>query len=156
MRTPRLAVFLATAFGLGALSTTSLAQVAPRPAPAAHDQSGTAASGEVASAQWSDVKDTTYEMRAQIFAGLKRLEAKLDLQVRELVAKRATMKGITDTREWDFAMKQMEAACSYFKSVGAELGKATRETWDQEKDKVGRAWVSTQEAYAKVKSSTTT
>ncbi len=58
-------------------------------------------------------------------------------------------------REWDFAMKEMESARSYLTSVGAAAGKAGRDLWDQEKAKVGRAWVSTQDAYGKVKSSTT-
>lgn len=123
---------------------------------AAPDPAATAAAAETASAQWSDIKDHTYEKRPEFFAGLKRLETKLEGQIRELVAKRATMTGITDTREWDFAMKQLESAQSYLKSVGAEATKASRETWDQAKDKVGRAWDSAQDAYGKVKSSTTT
>jgi hypothetical protein len=110
---------------------------------------------EVAAAQWTDIKDHTHEMRTEFFAGLRRLEAKLDAQIRELVAKRATMKGITGTREWDIAMQALESARSYLHAVGAEMHEASRETWDQEKDKVGRAWVSTQDAYGKVKSSTT-
>ncbi len=65
------------------------------------------------------------------------------------------MSGTTRTQEWDFAMKEMENSRSYFKSVGEELSKATPETWDQRKDKVGRAWVRAQEAYGKVKDSTT-
>jgi len=52
-------------------------------------------------------------------------------------------------------MKEMGDARSALKSMGEELSKATPETWDQEKDKVGQAWVRTQEAYDKVKSSTT-
>ncbi|MCX6954158.1 MAG: hypothetical protein NTV51_18570 [Verrucomicrobia bacterium] len=128
-----------------ALATGPAFAAAPSPAAAA----------DVASAQWSDIKDCTHEMRAQFSAGLSRLEAQLDAQVRELVAKRRTMKGITDTREWDFAMKELESARSYLHAVGLELAKASRETWDQEKDKVGRAWVSTQDAYGKVKRSTT-
>jgi hypothetical protein len=35
------------------------------------------------------------------------------------------------------------------------MAKASRETWDQQKDKVGLAWVRTQDAFAKVKASTT-
>ena len=44
---------------------------------------------------------------------------------------------------------------TYLKSMGQELGKATAETWAQQREKVGQAWVRTQEAYAKVRSSTT-
>ncbi len=136
-----------------ALATWSVAAATPAPkTPAA----ASAAAAAAASARWSDIKDHSYEKRSDYFAGLKRLEAKLVAQIRELVAKRATMTGITDTREWDFAMKELESAQSYLKSVGAEAAKASRETWDQAKDRVGRAWVSTQDAYGKVKSSTTT
>jgi hypothetical protein len=128
------------------------------PKPAASDPVFTvpvAIAADPASATWADIKDLTYETRAHFFAGLKQLEARVDEQVSELTAKRAAMKGTTDTKDWDFAMKEMSAARSYLKSTGEELGNATRETWDQQKDKVGLAWVRTQDAYAKVKSSTT-
>jgi hypothetical protein len=52
-------------------------------------------------------------------------------------------------------MKEMADARSNLKSMGEEIRKATPEIWAQEKDKVGRAWVRTQEAYDKVKSSVT-
>ncbi len=108
-----------------------------------------------AAAQWTDIKDCTYAMRAQFFTGLKRLEGKVDGQISELTAKRATMTGTTGTKEWDFAMKEMGESRSYLKSMGEELTKATSETWSQGVDKVGQAWVRTQDAYSKVKASTT-
>jgi hypothetical protein len=49
----------------------------------------------------------------------------------------------------------MVNARSALKSTGEVLTKASPETWDQEKDRVGQAWVRTQDAFAKVKSSTT-
>jgi len=94
-------------------------------------------------------------MRAQFFAGFTRLEARVDDQIRRLTARRAAMTSTTDTREWDFAMKEMGDARTYLKSMGAELRTATPETWNQQKDKVGQAWVRTQDAYGNVKSSTT-
>jgi hypothetical protein len=94
-------------------------------------------------------------MRAQFFAGLKRLEAIVDDQMSSLTARRAAMKSTANTKDWDFAMKEMGDARSYLKSMGEELSKASPETWAQEKDKVGQAWVRTQEAYDEVKSSTT-
>jgi hypothetical protein len=109
----------------------------------------------VASAKWDDVKDCTYDARAQFFVGLQRLESKVDDQINELTAKRATMNSATDSKAWDFAMKEMEDARSYLKSVGQELRKASAETWSQQKNTVGSAWARTQEAYDKVKSSTT-
>ena len=115
----------------------------------------TPVSTDVVSVQWIDLKDYTYDQRVPMFAGLKQLEAKVDQQVSELTAKRAAMNSTANTKDWDFAMKEMENARSYLKSTSDELTKATPETWNQIKDKVGLAWVRAQEAYAKVKSSTT-
>ncbi|MFA5262729.1 MAG: hypothetical protein WC378_02820 [Opitutaceae bacterium] len=136
------------------VAMTSTAPAA-RSEPAILVQVAATASLDLAPAKWADIKDCTDEMRIPFFAGLKRLEARVDEQIGELVAKRSTMKGSTDTKDWDFAMKEMEDSRSYLRSMGEALSKATHETWDQEKDKVGQAWVRTQEAYAKVKSSTT-
>lgn len=106
--------------------------------------------------EWADIQDYTYDMRAQFFVGLNQLEARVDRQVSRLMAKRAMIKNITpEIKDWDFAMKEMEDAQSYLRSMGEELSKAPRETWDQEKDKVHQAWVRTQNDYEKVKVSTT-
>ena len=175
MKNHRIATTLATALALAAFSTASTRAEAsgarlptapgaalapprattPPPGPLAPVPLAAAAQPAVAKVQWNDIKDITHEMRAEFFTGLKGLAATVDEQIRELTARRAAMKDTTDTREWDFAMKAMESARSYLISVSAEMGTASRETWDQDKDKVGRAWVSTQEAYGKVKSSTT-
>lgn len=109
----------------------------------------------VASASWLDIKDCSYAMRVPFFAGLKRLETKVHFQIAELAAKRATMTGTTETKNWDFAMEEMKNARSFLKSMGQELSEATEENWDQRKDKVGQAWTRSQNAYSKVKASTT-
>ncbi len=111
---------------------------------------------EVTSAQWTDIKDITYENRQSFFSGLKRLQAKVDFQINELVAKRATMDGIVETQDWDFAMKEMENSRSYLRSMGEEATSANVDTWNQIKAKVEQAWLRTQAAYGKVKGSTTT
>ena len=108
-----------------------------------------------ASATWMDIKDYTYDTRAQFFAGLSQLEARVDGQISELTARRAAMTSTANTKDWDFTMTEMGNARSNLKSTGEDLSKATPETWDQQKDKVGQAWVRTQDAYGKVKSSTT-
>jgi len=175
MRTNRFINLVTAAFGLAAFSTASCAetpQAAEAPSPPAKDVTTTTAittvpgpaatvpvavapSPDVASARWSDIENCTYDMRAQFFAGLKRLEAIVDDQMSSLTARRAAMKSTANTKDWDFAMKEMGDARSYLKSMGEELHKSSPETWDQQKDKVGQAWVRTQEAYDKVKSSTT-
>jgi len=109
-----------------------------------------------ASARWSELKGFTYDQRDLFLAGLKGLEARVDAQITELTAKRAAMDANnTSTQAWDFAMKEMGNARTSLISTSGDMAKATRETWDQQKDKVGLAWVQTQDAYAKVLSSTT-
>ena len=110
---------------------------------------------DVTSARWSDIKDDTYDQRVHFLDGLKRLEAKVDSQIAELTAKRATLTNTPSAADWDFAMKEMLNSRSYLTSMGVELSQAEPDLWNQKKDKVGRAWVRTQDAYAKVKSSTT-
>jgi hypothetical protein len=177
MKTNRRPILITAILGLAAFSTVGCAKeerTAAAPPPPAKDVAATTAttaapgpattvpvaansSPAAIATEWLDIKDCTYDMRAQFFAGLNRLEAKVDAQISELTAKRAAMamKSTTDTRDWDFAMKEMENARSALKSMGDVLNRASRETWDQEKDRVGQAWVRTQEAYDKVKSSTT-
>jgi hypothetical protein len=171
MKTNRFSHLITAALGLAAFSTAgcsekektadmtatpaSDASTTPAPAPAASAPVANAAAADTASAKWIDIKDCTYDTRAQFFAGLKALEARVDGQVAELTAKRAAMPSTTDTKDWDFAMKEMTDSRAYLTSMGEELGKATPDTWNQEKDKVGQAWVRTQDAYGKVKASTT-
>lgn len=132
-------------------SEPSISAVPSQPTP----QGVTASEAEVASTRWTDLKDITYDSRTRFFAGLQRLEAQVDEQIQELKAKRAGMNSKVDTKSWDFAMKEMGNARTYLQSTGEELRKADPETWNQLKDRVGQAWVRTQDAYSKVKASTT-
>jgi len=171
MKTNRLASFV-TAFGLVAFTTGGCAEKAktaessvpaakqvaavPAPAPAPAPADPTPDTPEVAFARWSELKGYTYDQRDLFLAGLKGLEARVDALITELVAKRAVMAASnTSTKEWDFAMQEMGSARTNLKSTSADMTRASRETWDQQKDKVGLAWVRAQDAYAKVKSSTT-
>jgi hypothetical protein len=110
---------------------------------------------EPASVKWADIKDLGFDTRGRFFAGLTTLIAEVSGQMSELTAKRATMKGNPNVKDWDFAMKEMVDAQNYLKATQQELSRATAETWKQQKEKIGRAWLRTQEAYAKVSSSTT-
>ncbi|HRE83522.1 MAG TPA: hypothetical protein PLN52_20930 [Opitutaceae bacterium] len=111
---------------------------------------------EISGATWDQIKDLKFEQRSDFQQGLARLEARLELQVKELNEKRASFKGTTSTQAWDFAMKEMEESRAYFRSMAAETAKATEETWTDRREKVGQAWERTQTAYSKVKASTTT
>lgn len=172
MKTHRFTHFLMAAIGLTAFTTagcTPKERNVQASSPPANDTAGaTAAAGTAAStwvapttgsaiaaAKWTDIRDLGFDARAQFVAGAKALEATVDAQVAELTAKRATMTANPSVKDWDFAMKEMANARTYLKSTGQELGKATAETWAQQKEKVGQAWVRAQEAYAKVRSSTT-
>src|SRR4029453_9805939 len=115
----------------------------------------TIASSDVGFTPWVDIEKLTYDRRHEFFAGIKRLEARVDVQFGELKAIRAAMKNTIATQDWDFAMKKMGDARSYLKSMGEEGGKATPQTGDQQKDTVGQAWKRTQAAYDKVKAITT-
>jgi len=112
---------------------------------------------EAAPGQWTDIKDNTFEQRDHFILGLKRLQTTVDLQVDELNARRNTMvQQEIETRSWDFAMKEMENARSHLRAVGAEADAATSDNWDQMKRTIEIAWQRTQNAYGKVRASTTT
>ena len=98
----------------------------------------------IASAEWADIKDESYASRAAFFTGLARLAAKVDSQINALTVKRAA----NSTPNRDFAIMQMNSARSQLKFMGEELGKATPETWNRMKVKVGQAWARTQKFYA--------
>lgn len=164
MKTPRFTHFLAAAIGLSLFSNAGCApketNARASAQPAAPDSTAlapiaTTVAPGIPSVNWTDLKDLGFDARAQFLAGAKALEASVDVQLGELAAKRATMKGNPNVKDWDFAMKEMNDARTYLKSTGQELGKATAETWVQQKEKVGQAWARTQEAYAKVRASTT-
>ncbi|MBC7366439.1 MAG: hypothetical protein H7343_06425 [Undibacterium sp.] len=113
------------------------------------------AAPEFSSAQWIDIREYSYEQRATFFSGFKAVEARVDEQIVGLNAKRAAMDAATDTRDWDLAMQEMISARAQLKSTGEELRKAKPQVWNDQKEKVGLAWVHTQDASAKVKLSTT-
>lgn len=134
-------------------TATGMATAAQPSTAASVNGATTKTSPDTTVAQWNDIKNCTYDMRATFFAGLKQLEAKVDSQIDELKTRRAAMTSATDTKAWDFAMKEMADSRSFLKSVGEELGKASVDTWNQQKEAVGRAWERSQAAYDKVKSS---
>lgn len=108
-----------------------------------------------ASASWVAIKDFTYDQRADFASGAGNLLSMLAGQVAELKAKRASMPSTVETKDWDFAMKEMDDAQAYLRSMIQEAGRATPDTWNQEKDKVDEAWQRAQEAFDKVKVTTT-
>ncbi len=162
MKTKYLSPLLAATFALASVISAGCAEKEAQSAasvPPAKTEVPVAAAPEVtnaAPANWSDIKDATFDQRDLFFGGLKRLEARVDEEINELTAKRATMKGTTGTKDWDFAMKEMINARSTLISTGEVLAKAGPETWAEQKERVGQAWVRTQDAFAQVKSSTTT
>lgn len=155
MKTNSSLALAAVTLGLIALVPAIRAENTMVDAPTSPAAPVSTSSPNVPSNLWTDIKDYTYDQRAKFFPGLELMQNKVDAQVAELTARRAAMNSTVNTKDWDFAMKEMVDARAYLKSTGEVLEKATPETWQQEKEKVGQAWVRTQEAYAKVKSSTT-
>jgi len=172
MKTHRFAL-LATTFATTAFATSGCAKepdasvpvaatapaapapAAPAPVAPAPVTPEAAPPAPVPAADWLNLKDFTHDRRAELLAGLPGLEARVDEEISELQARRAALPAKTDTNDWDFAMKEMGEARGYLRSVNEEMTKASRETWDQQKEKVDLAWIRSQDAYAKVKTSTT-
>jgi hypothetical protein len=137
--------------------TVAVAPAATVPAPAAKPlvDPGTPVNviTDTSSPSWDDIKEIPYAQHAAFSAGLARIEGKLDAQIGALNAKRATM--TTDTKDWDFAMKDVNEARSYLTGLNEEVANTGPDTWDQEKEKVEEALKRTQDACEKVKMSTT-
>jgi hypothetical protein len=109
---------------------------------------------ESASHPWTDIKNDTYEQRAHFADGTGRMTAKLDREIRELRAKRAGM--TTDTKDWDFLMKDVDDSRALLVGRIEDLSKATTpDTWADAKDKVGDAWHRAQQAVDKMNSART-
>jgi hypothetical protein len=133
------------------ISVTPPKQLDPVPIPPGAALASTTTSTE----QWVDLKDYTFAQRDALLAGLAGMVTRVDAQIEELKTKRAAMTASTRTADWDFAMKEMHNARANLKFACDELGKATAETWSQQRERVGQAWERTQSAYSAVKSSTT-
>lgn len=102
---------------------------------------------------WTDMERLTYDQRSAFLTALSGLVAKLDGQIGALNAKRATM--TTDTKDWDIAMMDVTAARAYLAGLVSEVSRASPDTWDQEKDRVGAAWQKAEDACDKVRTTTT-
>jgi len=109
---------------------------------------------QTADQAWSYLKDSTYDQRDQFLAGVNRLSARLDDQIRALRAKRAGMS--TDTKDWDFAMKDVDESRSLLTSRITELKQTnTPETWLSARDNIGDAWKRSEDAVDKMHTTVT-
>ena len=140
---------LGLAFGLLALLPGGLSSLG-------FAQNVTSATPEVVTgAKWSDIKNDTYDQRGHFSSGLAQLSARLNDEIRELNAKRAAM--TTDTKDWDFAMKDVMDSRDLFVSRATEISKTTTpEAWSDAKDKVGEAWQRARQALDKMHTTVTT
>jgi len=136
------------ALGLLAAAVIGIAYRAPAQVVTVTGSDGTAA------APWVDIKNDNYEQRAHFAAGVERLSARLDRQISILKAKRAGM--TTGTKEWDFAMKEVDDSRSFLTSRMSELARTTTpETWADAKDRIGEAWTRSQLAVDKMNATIT-
>ncbi len=103
---------------------------------------------------WSSIKADTYEQREHFASGVRRLSERLDKQIAELRAKRATL--TTDVADWDLQMKEVDNSHSLLASRIADLAKTTTpEAWEDAKQKIGEAWKRSQDAVDKMNSTRT-
>jgi hypothetical protein len=138
-RTRRLALALFLS-ALAPLATRAVAQVSGVEDSASHP--------------WTEIKSDTYEQRAHFADGTGRMMAKLDREIRELRDKRAGM--TTDTKDWDFLMKDVDDSRALLVGRIEDISKMTTpETWADAKDKVGDAWHRAQQAVDKMNSART-
>jgi hypothetical protein len=149
MNQSRFATLLLTA--MAGLSALTFVRAAAPLAPAVPAADAAAAEG----VRWTEIKDLKHDARDDFFAGFKRLETRLDEQISELTTQRAAKKGDASTKDWDFAMKEVGHARSYLRGAREVLEKANADTWAQEKEKLGLAWVRAQAAVSKVRGSST-
>lgn len=134
--------------GLAAVAAASLT------APARAEVIAIAGSDGNTSRTWSDIRNDTYPQRAHFTEGVNRLSAYLDHEISVLKAKRAGM--TTDTKDWDFAMKEVLESRDYMTSRMDELAKAaTEDTWNDAKQNVAEAWKRSQLAVDKMNTTIT-
>ncbi|HEY1848354.1 MAG TPA: hypothetical protein VGG37_04065, partial [Opitutaceae bacterium] len=136
-------------------SVPNAAVTVVKPAPQAHPPAPGSPVPDQNFASWAEIRDDTFSQKAAFLGGAAGLRSQVATEVSELRAKRSAMPPATDTKDWDFAMKEMMDSQQYLDSVISEAGGATSDTWEQEKQKVGQAWERTQAAYDKVKTSVT-
>jgi len=122
--------------------------------PVVHADDVVTASDDNGGATWKSIENDTYQQRDHFAAGARQLSARLDAQIQELKAKRATMS--SDTKDWDLAMKAIDEARSLLTSRLTELAqKTTPEAWAAAKDNVGQAWLQSQQLVDKMNGTVT-
>ena len=139
---------LRVALGLIAISAGTFVTRSPGEVVAISGSDGTT------SPSWVDIKNDGYELRAHFAAGAERLSARLDREIEMLKAKRASTKN--DTKDWDFAMKEVEDSRSHLTARMNELAKATTpDAWNAAKENFGEAWQRSQLAVDKMNTTVT-
>ena len=139
---------LGIALGLFFAAAVGIVSRAPAQVITVADSDGASA------APWIEIKNDNYDQRVHFAAGVERLSARLDRQISQLKALRAGM--TTDTKDWDFAMKEVDDSRSFLTSRISELAQTTTpETWIAAKDKIGEAWKRSQLAVDKMNTTVT-
>jgi hypothetical protein len=134
---------------------TAGAPIQPAPQPAVRQTAALPAPSLIdAGGAWDAISGLPFDQRASFVAGMSRMESVLDSQIGALKQKRATL--TSGTTDWDLAMGPLTDARNYLHSLVTEVnGLTTPDAWDQEKDRVHQAWVRAEDAYDRVRTSTT-
>lgn len=153
MKTTTLPLLLLTLLTSACSDATPPAAVTPaKPAPAVPATPAppaTTTPSPLVETKWSDIKDLGYDDRADVMAGLTRLQDKLDKQVANLKARRAALTTTDDPDKWNAAMEVLGTARTRLMSAIIDLGKATPQNWEQRHDRVADALVNVEDAYKK-------
>jgi len=112
-----------------------------------------AAPNAVASTNWSELADLSYEKRLHFYAGFPLVVSAVDKQISVLVAKRASLRTSKNKSSWDLAMKEMRSSRKNLKATGLTINAANKQNWDEKLQLVGLAWQRTQVAEQKVRGS---
>lgn len=121
--------------------------VSPVIPPTDANVSGTISVKTASEQTWEQIRDYTFEQRAEFTEGLRLIETQMGKSIEALKAKRPTFTG--DPNAWDSEMKRLDDARIFLQSNSAELAKATTANWVDRRDRVGMAWDRLQAAFAR-------
>jgi uncharacterized phage infection (PIP) family protein YhgE len=108
-----------------------------------------------ASQTWDNIKEFTYEQRANFSSAMDQMSADLDQKNAELKAKNTKLSDAA-AKDRDAAMKDYDSARADLKADLVALNNATADTWADAKAKVADAWQRVKAAYDRAMKSDST
>ncbi len=118
-----------------------LAPNAVAPMAVAADRPGIASDG------WAEIKDDTFAQRTHFSAGLQMMESDMDGRIASMNTKMGGGSMMSAT------MSEVAGARTNLQFTSDKMDRATADTWANDKNRVGQAWVRMQAACTKAQSS---